>query len=444
MNHAMYFLNVGLFQRNFVDEIEVRLFNDGKLKCNVKGVDGYLAKVYVLHLWKILTSKQLPLKSVETLNGVQFINTYVEAFKKGSEYFVNEFSVTKETLFQSDTYLKNLHYCYYHSEPINGKVGWNFYEKNYPVIIHEKAMKDFGFFAGVIFEVELLRKKYPLPFNDFDACELLHLMNETSMTLPDFTNFKTLSDLTDNNEHFKKLRADLETKLNTAAKFITKKEFLIAEMQRVDSEYSRVELTVTDGQGQALSGFSYSKFQKQAYDSLLKGLDYPISNFLSNAKQEFSNAFKLHPKYVEHEINAGTFEANIISNLSTGVGWLLHKKHLAELLALGEEPKALSNEAVETKTPTAPAIALFCNLINDAEISKKESNEIPEKYCKRICENYGLKYTDRVRQNFNGDKSKKHYKEVTELILPFIDEITKDKIQKYLDSKNPPNPKLYA
>lgn len=109
-----------------------------------------------------------------------------------------------------------------------------------------------------------------------------------------------------------------------------------------------------------------------------------------------------------------------------------------------EHLKALPPQQNETKTPTAPAIALFCNLINEAEIIKKESDEIPETYCKRICENYKLKYTDRVRQNFNGNKSKKHYKELTELILPCIDVTIKDKIQKYLDSKNPPKQKLYA
>lgn len=117
------------------------------------------------------------------------------------------------------------------------------------------------------------------------------------------------------------------------------------------------------------------------------------------------------------------------------------KKFIDEIAPL---LKALPPQQTETKAPTAPAIALFCNLINEAEIIKKENNEIPEIYCKHICKNYNLKYTDRVRQNFNGNKSKKHYKELTELILPCIDEKTKDKIQKHLDSKNPPKQKLYA
>lgn len=96
------------------------------------------------------------------------------------------------------------------------------------------------------------------------------------------------------------------------------------------------------------------------------------------------------------------------------------------------------------KQPSAPAISLFCNLVNDAEIIKKENDEIPERYCKRICEIYSLKYTDRVRQNYYGNKSNKHYKELFELILPCIDKTTTNKIQKHLDSKNPPKQNLYA
>lgn len=106
--------------------------------------------------------------------------------------------------------------------------------------------------------------------------------------------------------------------------------------------------------------------------------------------------------------------------------------------------KASTPQQTETKTPTAPAIALFCNLINETEINKRETDEIPEKYCKRICEKYNLKYTDRVRQHFYCTKNKKHHIELTELILPCIDVTVKDKIQKHLDSKNSSKQNLYA
>lgn len=119
--------------------------------------------------------------------------------------------------------------------------------------------------------------------------------------------------------------------------------------------------------------------------------------------------------------------------------WLLAEITKVEGLINNVKPPQAEN-----KTPTAPAKALFCNLINEAGIIKRLSNEIPETYCKRICEKFNLSYSDRVRQNFNGNKSKKHYKEVIELILPFIDVTIKEKVQKILDSKYQAKQKLYA
>lgn len=106
--------------------------------------------------------------------------------------------------------------------------------------------------------------------------------------------------------------------------------------------------------------------------------------------------------------------------------------------------KALPPQQAETKEPSKNAIALFCSLINEAGIIKKEENEIPAIYCERVCEIFNLKYTDKVRQSYYGSKPKKNYKELTELILPRIDVSIKDKIQKQLDTKNLVKQNLYA
>ena len=97
--------------------------------------------------------------------------------------------------------------------------------------------------------------------------------------------------------------------------------------------------------------------------------------------------------------------------------------------------KIAANKQANKNVPSKVVIALFCSLINEAGIIKKEVNEIPEIYCERICKIYNLEYADRVRQNFNGNKSKKHYKQLTEHLLPHIDASIKDKIQKHLDNK---------
>ena len=92
----------------------------------------------------------------------------------------------------------------------------------------------------------------------------------------------------------------------------------------------------------------------------------------------------------------------------------------------------------------APVLGLFCNLINRIGIDKKEETESATVYCKRICDKFQLTYTDRVRQNYNVNETKKLIQELTEKVFPFIDNETKDKIEKYLDSKQPPKQNLYA
>lgn len=107
---------------------------------------------------------------------------------------------------------------------------------------------------------------------------------------------------------------------------------------------------------------------------------------------------------------------------------------------------AYSFQQTETKSDKlkAPVLGLFCNIINASSIDKKDETESVESYCKRVCEQYKLTYTDRIRQNFNGSNVAKTRKELIEKVLPLLDTETQNKIQKYLDSKNPSKQNLYA
>jgi hypothetical protein len=100
----------------------------------------------------------------------------------------------------------------------------------------------------------------------------------------------------------------------------------------------------------------------------------------------------------------------------------------------------------ETKTNKlkAPVLGLFCGLTNKIGIDKKDETESATVYCERICSKFKLPYSDRVRQNYNINETKKLIKELTEKVLPLIDNEAKILIQKYLDSKQPPKQNLYA
>lgn len=90
---------------------------------------------------------------------------------------------------------------------------------------------------------------------------------------------------------------------------------------------------------------------------------------------------------------------------------------------------------IEKEKIKAPVLAFFCSLINEVGIDKKEESESAPNYCERICVKYGFNYTDRVRQNYYGKKTKVQQKEFTDKVLPLLDDNIKHLIHKYLGNK---------
>lgn len=115
-------------------------------------------------------------------------------------------------------------------------------------------------------------------------------------------------------------------------------------------------------------------------------------------------------------------------------------KELTAALKHVDKPKK-QNESIEIK---APIISQFCCLVNESMTDVKKENENVLQYCKRICQKYGLKFTDRVRQGFSNSRNVSNIEKVKNLILPKIDQESKEMIINYLDSKQGPKQKLYA
>ena len=113
-----------------------------------------------------------------------------------------------------------------------------------------------------------------------------------------------------------------------------------------------------------------------------------------------------------------------------------------------EKINDVSGKVHQPKTKTvkikAPALGLFCNLINEIGNDKRKEGENATVYCRRICNKFKLPYTDRVRQNYNVNQTKRLRQELTEKVLPLIDYEIKALIEKYFDSKQLPKQKLYA
>lgn len=91
-----------------------------------------------------------------------------------------------------------------------------------------------------------------------------------------------------------------------------------------------------------------------------------------------------------------------------------------------------------------PVIALFCSVVNDAGIITKGEAESVEDYCKKVCTEFNLTYTDKVRQGFLTSNNQRNITKVKNLILPIIPSEKSSLISNYLENKQPTNQKLYS
>lgn len=82
----------------------------------------------------------------------------------------------------------------------------------------------------------------------------------------------------------------------------------------------------------------------------------------------------------------------------------------------------------------SPVIALFCSLLNDSKVKKRGVEETIADYCERVCIEYKLPYSDRVRQGFSSIGTKTNKQKVKELILPLINAETAALITKHLEN----------
>ena len=78
--------------KSFQNQIE----NNG---CFIVKIDTDTVKIYNAELAVIITSQDLPAQNMDTqkettLNGWEYLNTYIEAYKEGEQHFETEFKVS--------------------------------------------------------------------------------------------------------------------------------------------------------------------------------------------------------------------------------------------------------------------------------------------------------------------------------------------------------------
>ncbi len=157
--------------KSFQNQIE----NNG---CFIVKVDTDTVKIYNAELAVIITSQDLPAQNMDTqkettLNGWEYLNTYIEAYKEGEQHFETEFKVSPNTLYgaNAEQYVRDIHLNFFHVQHTGINKGWGYVKKKYPIILTHKAVKEFGYYSGIVNKVEEQVKKYPRLFATFDKCE---------------------------------------------------------------------------------------------------------------------------------------------------------------------------------------------------------------------------------------------------------------------------------
>jgi hypothetical protein len=135
-------------------------------------------KIYTPELAVIFTSNTLSARNMDTqtetnINGSEYLKTYIEAYKEGEQYFETEFKVSTNTLYgaNAEQYVRDIHLNFFHVQHTGTNEGWSYVKKQYPMILTHKAVKEFGYYSGIVNKVEEQVKKYPRLFATFDKCE---------------------------------------------------------------------------------------------------------------------------------------------------------------------------------------------------------------------------------------------------------------------------------
>lgn len=173
--------------------------------------DGFMTIINVSESYKIYTAELMYLLSTDEIscfdrnskkesliNGSDFIMSYIYGYKMGRKYFIENHTVPVSILYsdKSENYISDLHQNCYHNTCYNGKKGWAFVKRNYPVIISDKVIEKYGYYSGIISEIENLVSKYPTLFSSFHQCSNQSSENTEKENILSFSNIFTISDWT--------------------------------------------------------------------------------------------------------------------------------------------------------------------------------------------------------------------------------------------------------
>ncbi|MFZ4058949.1 MAG: hypothetical protein ACOYKE_12470 [Ferruginibacter sp.] len=186
LNNIRYSLKMDFFDstedlKNQYNRFVYHIKKDGFFTFSFYGKN---AKVYTPELLMFFWLKEIAVNSLVTISGVDYWETYVNAFNEGEKYFDREFLISVDTLYgrNAEQYVKDIHLNYFHLKHTTSLEGWFFVKNYYPTTISHDEIKKYGYYSGIVSRVDALVKKHVKIFAEFDKCEHNQIQDENVNT----------------------------------------------------------------------------------------------------------------------------------------------------------------------------------------------------------------------------------------------------------------------
>lgn len=131
-------------------------------------------KIYTAELAIILFSKEIAVRDRGNrldviINGGEYLNTYIEAYKEGMLYFETTYKDLAGP--NAKLHIKDIHLNFFHTKHNGVNEGWGYVKSSPPLIISHKIIKEYGYYSGIVSKVEDEIEIHQSLFAAFDKCE---------------------------------------------------------------------------------------------------------------------------------------------------------------------------------------------------------------------------------------------------------------------------------
>jgi len=251
------------------------------------------------------------------------------------------------------------------------------------IALYKNQSKD-DFLNNLKVELGLLFDSHLISCKKIDCPQRLTFKNISFLILQELNQEKLSSFLIDNPNYDSHINY-YHAKIKTTSAFLDKKQFIKQEIERIKTTFIKPSILTAISGGKIISQFNYSQYTKYAYDWLMAGQDWELSQILKSARNQY---LQNHANV----LNEQEFKDAIYGNLKGGVAFVLYEKFLNdELKSLekidlkNQKKKKRISIPVKTRALLQKEINSNCPFCNSGDVDHFEVHHIDED-----CENNAM------------------------------------------------------